>query len=352
VGSKLMARKYRKGVLIGPWTLIKRLGRGGNAEVWQAMAVDDRSVALKILHTRQPTSEPYRRFKNEVEILGRLEGRRGVLPLIEATLPDQPTDDNPAWLAMPVATGIREALGRNSRLESVVDAITVIAETLAGLASDRISHRDIKPENLYSYAGEYAVGDFGLVDYPNKEPLTKKSRHLGPLYFHAPEMLSNPANAEGVPADVFSLAKTLWVLAAGQQFPPPGELRVDTAGLRLSSFVDHPKALLLDNLLESATRFDPAQRPSMARLAQELREWRSLSFPSAAASDLSSLATRLMSIMEERRQVTSRADALRKKGEVTQRQLREILVEVGAELREAELVKVQLIPRIRSFIAP
>jgi serine/threonine protein kinase len=90
------------------------------------------------------------------------------------------------------------------------------------LADKNVSHRDVKPGNLYSFEGRWTIGDFGLVSYPNKEALTAEGKTLGPQHFLAPEMISNPRHADGTKADVYSPAKTLWVLATGQNYPPPG----------------------------------------------------------------------------------------------------------------------------------
>jgi serine/threonine protein kinase len=89
------------------------------------------------------------------------------------------------------------------------------------------------------------------------------------MYFIAPEMLRNPSEEDGRPADVYSLAKTLWVLAAGQKYPPPGEQRVDIKQINLGEYVAHPRVSQLDHLIERATNSDPKLRPSMREIAAE-----------------------------------------------------------------------------------
>ena len=67
VGESQMFR-HSKGEVVGQWELVDQLGQGGNAEVWRASdgAVD---VALKILHQRRADSEPYQRFRQEIQAL-------------------------------------------------------------------------------------------------------------------------------------------------------------------------------------------------------------------------------------------------------------------------------------------
>jgi serine/threonine protein kinase len=199
-----MSNRYKnhKGQKINSWKLLEPLGQGGNAEVWKAKHPDGRAVALKILKVEKSKSEPYKRFTAEVEFLRSFGEQPGVLPIIDASLPKQLSRQNSAWLAMPIATPIRDALGESPELPTIVEAIATIAETLALLAEKEVSHRDVKPDNLYSLNGQWAIGDFGLVDYPDKEAITVNGRKLGPLYFMAPEMLINPKDAIGYPADV------------------------------------------------------------------------------------------------------------------------------------------------------
>ncbi len=263
----------KPGDIVEGWRLVRGLGSGGNAEVWHAESTEHQNVALKILRQRNPTTEPYRRFVVEIEVLRKLGQRQGVLPLLGYSLPDQPSRQKPAWLATPIATPIRSALSAQLNLTSVVKAVASFARTLTELAAEHgICHRDIKPENLYLLDGNWCIGDFGLVDFPNKEALTVPGRHIGPLYYLAPELLNNPESAPG-PADVYSLAKTLWVLATGQHYPLPGHLSPDLEQCQIGSYFTDPRVRPIELLIGRATLLDEAQRPSMADLAAELEAW-------------------------------------------------------------------------------
>lgn len=282
------------GQTIGPWRLNRLLGSGANAEVWEASNERGDIVAVKVLHRVDPDSEPYKRFRDEISVLREVGNSPGVLPIVDSHLPDKPSRGNPAWLAMPVATPIREALSE-ADVETTVSAIASIAETLSRLAERGVFHRDIKPENLYQHGQHWVVGDLGLVEFPSKEALTQQNRKLGPMYYLAPEMLTNASRAEAGPADVYSLAKTLWVLVGGQNYPWPGEQRGDRAGTRISDVVVHARSHLLDRLLERATVDAPAARPTMAEMATEIRAWLRPPIGAPAEPDLSELAARVAS---------------------------------------------------------
>jgi len=127
---------------IGEWVRRRKLGAGGNATVWEATRGQSSPVALKVLNTLRPDREPYLRFVREVETMRSLGGYEGVLPLLDAHLPETPRRRDPAWLAMPIANPISEALlGRP--LEDVVRAVGSVAETLASLQGTHdLAHRD------------------------------------------------------------------------------------------------------------------------------------------------------------------------------------------------------------------
>ncbi len=91
-----------------PLTLVRKLGVGGNATVWEATHPRRGRAAVKVLNRRR-RGEPYQRFVREVETLRSLGEYDGVLPLLDAHLPARPASREMAWLAMPIATPIDDA---------------------------------------------------------------------------------------------------------------------------------------------------------------------------------------------------------------------------------------------------
>ena len=167
--------RHRKADLVGRWELIELLGQGGNAEVWRATDGDS-EVALKILNQSRVDSEPYQRFRQEIQALQQIGSHPSILPLLDAHLPEGRSRGSLAWLAMPIAMPLREAL-KESTLREVVVAVTVIARTLAELGEQfDIHHRDIKPSNLYLLEDRPALSDFGVADIPEADDLTVASK--------------------------------------------------------------------------------------------------------------------------------------------------------------------------------
>lgn len=262
--------KPKRGEQIDDWTLIARLGGGGSSSVWLAEHAEHGEAALKILTHK--AADRRRRFAAEITVMQKLGERPGILPLIAAKVPGGDREE-PAWLASPQAEVARRAIGDSPTLQSVVEAVLEWGRTLAELAGRGIGHRDVKPANLFRYRQRWCLGDFGLATYPEKEAITVPSQRLGPLYFMAPEMLREPDVAEFGPADVFSLAKTLWALVSGELYPPEGQIRAELASHDLRHRRDEPGALALGVILEAATAPDPAERPTMANLGERLQEW-------------------------------------------------------------------------------
>lgn len=290
----------KSGQKVAKWTLLSPLGAGGNGEVWKVRDENGNEGALKLLRSKfnKPEDSRYRRFCSEIEALKLLGTRKDILPLIEVFLPETPSEKELPWFVMPVAIPMELALGKSPSLEAVVKAIASIAETLADLHAREIFHRDIKPGNLYKYGDDWAVGDFGLAEYPNRVEITAEHEVVGPRFFLANEMVLDAKNARGGPADVNSLAKTLWVLATGWKYPPPGHQLFSYKPYTIHAIRNEPRAFHLDRLIERSTDSDPAKRPFMTEFANELRSWLNPKTPTDMSHDFSDVASRMSDISQ------------------------------------------------------
>jgi len=137
-----------------------------------------------------------------------------------------------------------------------------------------------------------------LIAVPNLEELTRTGRPLGPAHYTAYEMIRDPANADPLPADVYSFGKTLWVLATEQSFPPEGHQVAGTRQFSIADLRPHPHADALDRLVDRATRIHPDQRPTMAEVASDLGAWAKLAAEPVAVN-VADLRTRLLERMSE-----------------------------------------------------
>jgi serine/threonine protein kinase len=177
--------------------------------------------------------------------------------------------------------------------------MVVISETLAALHDQQKWHRDLHPGNLFLLADAPAIGDFGLIDFPGKDPVTGDTEPLGARNYIAPEMRKNAGQVRADKADVYSFAKTFWMLASGESFPPDGQLRMENSELRFSTYCRHERARILDSLMERSTDFEPGRRPTMREFSTELSEWLKIELTSTPVSlDLSELAKECRGVFE------------------------------------------------------
>jgi serine/threonine protein kinase len=319
---------------VGPWTLHEQLGHGGNGTVWTATRSDaEIAIALKVLNATKIEHESYKRFVREIDFLQKHQGMPGLLPLLGSHLPDQPSKADRPWLAMPVATPIAQSLAGRS-LADVVEAVATIADTLARLqANFDIAHRDIKPGNLYELDGSWLIGDFGLVALPEAETLTREGRQVGPAHYTAYEMILSPTTAKPHPADVYSLGKTLWVLATGQAWPPEGHQPVGTRGFEIGDFRPHPRSGALDQEVDLMTRLHPEERPPKAQVVRDLAAWQALG-ADAVVLDVSDARARLRQKLQSEIAEQDMAEQYKELAHAAVRRLQELTTPLNVALKD------------------
>lgn len=197
----------------------------------------------------------------------------GVMPVLDFGASRSFDPNVPAWYVMPYAETLEAVRQNGVSIRDAVEISREFASTLSEIHALGVSHRDLKPENLFRIDGKWMIGDFGLADFSNKLANTEHGERIGPVFYIAPEMLNNASTADGRPADIFSLAKVLWVLITGQNYPVPGRLDSRTVSSRASTYVDDSDLVVLEPLLDSATSEDPSHRPNAEEFASELSAW-------------------------------------------------------------------------------
>jgi hypothetical protein len=282
---------------ISGWLLVEQLGKGGNGVVWKATK-GEREAALKFLKASNSRDDKrLLRFRDEVQAMLACADIEGVVPIIESSIPDDPAANEYAWFAMELGTPLSKDERAPKALDDVVRFCLDLSRTLSDMHSRSFSHRDIKPENVLRLGDKWHLGDFGLVDFPDKAALTEKGEKLGPMFYIAPEMLNDAAASDGTAADVYSLAKLLWKLGSGQRYPMPGTQSTSELALRLSSYVSQDGAHSLDQLMEAMTQVDPTRRPEMKEVKRQLEAWLATPEPATGdAMDLSNLAKAIAAI--------------------------------------------------------
>jgi len=271
-------RGLAPGDVVGPYTIVGEIGRGGMAVVYLAEEPGQDRVAVKLLHPGLTALLGRERFRREIRLAVRLR-HPGILPLYQSG-----EGERGLWYSMPYVTGgtLRLRLRREGRLPAP-EAVRIACEVAAALeyAHRRgVIHRDIKPENLLlDPGGAVQVGDFGIgrMFDPSalEETLTRSGVLIGTPAYMSPEQALGERELDGR-TDVYGLGCVLYEMLAGEPPYPAAtpQLAVarhlkDPVPSLLRSVPDLPPAL--DGAVRRALAKTPAERfTTAARLAAEL----------------------------------------------------------------------------------
>lgn len=265
-----MRRKllFKKGQNFSGWTLVSYLGGGGNGEVWICRNSIGETNAIKLLKKIRPKA--YRRFSDETTVIEKNSDIIGIIPIIEKYLPNKLNEEIPFYI-MPLAESTEIKL-RQKTIEEKVKAMLQVAESLSELHNRKIYHRDIKPDNILFYNSRHSLVDFGLVDYPNKKEVSLNNEEIGAKWTMAPEMRRESSTADASKADIYSLAKTLWIFLTERKKGFDGQYSTESI-IDLKKFYPQSYTSPIDNLLISSTDNDPVKRPSIEEFIKALKDW-------------------------------------------------------------------------------
>jgi eukaryotic-like serine/threonine-protein kinase len=238
------------GARIGPWEVVRELGRGGMGAVFLASRADgqfQQEAALKVVKRGMDTDEVLRRFLAERQILARLHH-----PHIARLLDGGVTDDGRPYFAMEYVEGTpiadycaARALSPDARLGLWGD----VCEAVQYAHRSLVVHRDLKPSNILVTAdGQAKLLDFGIAKLLGRDDgLTQTGdRVLTPKYAAPEQLKGQPVTTA---TDVYTLALLLSELVEAQ-----GDLHA---------------------ILECALREEPERRyQSVEALADDVRRYR------------------------------------------------------------------------------
>jgi non-specific serine/threonine protein kinase/serine/threonine-protein kinase len=242
------------GVRLGPYRLIREIGRGGMGTVWLAERDDQqyqKRVAVKILSPSLPASEALRRFREERQILASLDH-----PNIARLLDAGRSDGGLHYFIMEFVDGT--PIGdychdKNLDIRARAALLRTIASTVHFAHQRLVVHRDLKPANiLVTPEGEPRLLDFGIAKMlaPDATSATVPLLHLATPAYASPEQL------QGSPATTASDVYSLGILS--------GELLGGGLPLRTSGEVERPSAVA------KRVALDHSGREASAALAGDL----------------------------------------------------------------------------------
>ncbi len=248
---------------IGPYTLIRRLGKGAYGVVWLAekrTAIATTKVAIKIANDEGVDLDA---IKREASVWVSASGHPNVLPIIDADVYDEqviivseyaPDGSLSLWLD-----------SHGGKAPTVGHALAMLTGILSGLEHLHrrgIIHRDLKPENILLQGDTPRLADFGIARVLKTN--SQSGIASGTPVYMPPEAFDGKRSEQ---TDVWSAGVILYQLLTGR-LPFEGD---DMASL-IGGIVNKtptpfhiPEAPEIAEVVERSLMKDPAARYTSAR---------------------------------------------------------------------------------------
>ena len=228
------------GTILGGCQIVRRIGRGGMAEVYLARHIAlDTEVAIKVMRQHAQIERRFaQRFLREARAAAQLShvnivqirnvGREGDIQFIEMEY---------------IAGGSLAEIVTDAPFTDYARAERFLRGAAAGIQAAHakgIIHRDIKPDNLMiTHDDRVKVVDFGLAAVAATEGsrLTVEGTIMGTPHFMAPEQWEGKAVDER--SDIYSLGATFYNLLTGKP-PYDGRTAIELIGNFVASAPQHP----------------------------------------------------------------------------------------------------------------
>ena len=274
-------REKPAGETLGRYRLLKKIARGGMAEVYAARSYGahgfEKTVAIKRILARYGRDPQFVRMMVDEAKISVLLNHPNIASVLE--LGEQ---DGDYFIVMEFVPGqslsaLVKRLKEAGERMGVLEAAFIVVELLQGLHSAHtqrdpagrpanIIHRDVSPQNvLISYDGHVKVIDFGIARAKDRLEETEIGTIKGKLRYLAPEMIDPARFAKSGDfdhrVDVFAAGIVLFELVAGRTlFSGSNEVEVYEA-ITEGAIPDLSSERLADGALGKIVQKALARRP-------------------------------------------------------------------------------------------
>ncbi len=213
---------WLEGRTLGKYKLIKRIGAGAFASIYEAEHVHLQvPFAIKVLHPAfAGREEIVKRFFREAQAASQLQHENVVFIADFAV-----AEGVGPYIVMEYLEGetLKSCLEREQSLplSQVGEISRQICQALALAHRKGIIHRDLKPENIFLIRREMGhllvkILDFGIAHLAAARDSITGARLMGTPVYMAPEQFRGQVNSEGL--DIYSFGVILYEMLVGQ--PP------------------------------------------------------------------------------------------------------------------------------------
>ncbi|MHA4779117.1 serine/threonine-protein kinase [Streptomyces sp. MSC1_001] len=241
----------------GRYRLDDLLGRGGAADVYEALDLRlRRPVAVKVFRP-EGEAQAEQRFTDEGRLLARLQHPRLV------TLYDSGQEDGRPYLVMQLIKGttLSRRIARAPMTPADVSRTgSALASALAHVHEAGVVHRDVKPSNiLLDETGAPHLTDFGISRLLDTTTQTATGVLVGTASYMAPEQVRG--RGAGPAADIYSLGLVLLESLKGELEYGGAPLEAAIARLHRPPVIPQDLPGDLVELLQAMTDPDERSRP-------------------------------------------------------------------------------------------
>ncbi len=268
---------------LGPYRIVRELGRGGMGVVFLAVRDDGafrKNVALKLLIPDENAAMFAERFRQERQVLAGLEH-----PNIARILDGGDAPNGAPYYVMEFVEGAPLDRYCNDNRLNVGERVKLFMQVCTAvhyLHENLVIHRDLKPSNIMVAPGPTAkLLDFGIAKMtgPVQADVTSpQMRFLTPHYASPEQYTGEPCTRA---SDVYSLGVVLYVLLAGK-LPGPHDLTAPSTNIRediqrTPETVNELRSRIrgdLDHIVLKALQRNPSNRyTSAAELSNDLQRY-------------------------------------------------------------------------------
>ncbi len=279
---RTMLEEAAVGTRVGPYEIVREIGRGGMGVVYEATRVDDdfrKRVAIKLVGLGARTPAVMQRFRRERQILAKLEH-----PHIAALLDGGLTEHGVPYFALEYVEGEpidQYVVSRNLTITERITLMRQVCDALQYAHQRLVVHRDLKPGNILVGAdGAAKLLDFGVAklfgdadDSGAGDQTEVGAQAYTPAYASPEQLLGEPLTTA---CDIHALGIVLYLVVTGRH--PYREDGTSAAEVRRRIRESPPPPTGLgadvDAIIALALAKDPRARYASAeQLSEDLRRF-------------------------------------------------------------------------------